>query len=115
VVYATELKAQLAGVPVPLLAAHGPVGPDVAGALAAGARDRLAATYGLSTTGVAGPDPQGGAAVGTVFVGVAGPTGGQVRRLALTGDRAAIRAATVRAALALLLTAVPAGSPELPT
>ncbi|CAA9286054.1 MAG: Nicotinamide-nucleotide amidase, partial [uncultured Corynebacteriales bacterium] len=114
VVYATELKAQLAGVPVPLLAAHGPVGPDVAGALAAGARDRLAATYGLSTTGVAGPDPQGGAAVGTVFVGVAGPAGGQVRRLSLTGDRAAIRAATVRAALALLLTAIPAASPELP-
>ena len=102
VVYATDLKAALAGVPVPLLAAEGPVSPDVAGALAAGARDRLGATYGLSLTGVAGPDPQGDTPVGTVFAGVAGPRGGEVRRLDLTGDRVAIRAASVRAALALL-------------
>jgi nicotinamide-nucleotide amidase len=102
VVYATDLKAALAGVPAPLLAAQGPVSPDVAAALAAGARDRLGATYGLSLTGVAGPDPQGDTPVGTVFAGVAGPGGGEVRRLALTGDRAAIRTASVRAALALL-------------
>jgi PncC family amidohydrolase len=59
VVYATDLKATLAGVPVPLLHAEGAVSPDVAGALAAGARDRLGATYGLGVTGVAGPDPSG--------------------------------------------------------
>jgi nicotinamide-nucleotide amidase len=112
VVYATDLKARLAGVPAPLLDAQGPVSPDVAAALAAGARDRLSATYGLSTTGVAGPDPQGGAPVGTVYVGLAGPGGGTVRRLSLTGDRASIRAATVAAALELLLAAV--RSPELP-
>jgi nicotinamide-nucleotide amidase len=103
VVYATELKAILAGVPVPLLAAEGPVSPDVAAALAAGARDRLGATYGLGVTGVAGPDPQGGRAVGTVFVGLAGPGPGTVRELTLAGDRAAIRAGTVTAALELLL------------
>lgn len=111
VVYATDLKASLAGVPAPLLDAQGPVSPDVAGALAAGARDRLDATYGLSVTGVAGPDPQGGAAVGTVFVGLAGPGGGEVRRLVLPGDRAAIRAATVRAALDLLAERLAAGPP----
>ena len=73
VVYATDLKATLAGVPVPLLDAEGPVSPDVAGALAAGARDRLGATYGLGVTGVAGPDPQGGRPVGTVYVGARRP------------------------------------------
>ena len=102
VVYATDLKAALAGVPTPLLDAQGPVSPDVAAALAAGARNRLGATYGLSLTGVAGPDPQGDTPVGTVFAGLAGPGGGEVRRLALTGDRSAIRTASVRAALALL-------------
>jgi nicotinamide-nucleotide amidase len=102
VVYATDLKAALAGVPAPLLDAQGPVSPDVAAALAAGARDRLGATYGLSLTGVAGPDPQGDTPVGTVFAGIAGPGGGEVRHLMLTGDRAEIRAASVRAALALL-------------
>jgi nicotinamide-nucleotide amidase len=114
VVYATDLKATLAGVPVPLLDAEGPVSPDVAGALAAGARDRLGATYGLGVTGVAGPDPQGGCPVGTVYVGLAGPGGGGVRRLSLSGDRAAIRAATVDAALAELLAALRARSAELP-
>jgi nicotinamide-nucleotide amidase len=112
VVYATDLKAQLAGVPAPLLDALGPVAPEVAAALAAGARDRLGATYGLGVTGVAGPDPQGGQPVGTVFLGLAGPTGGEVRRLALTGDRAAIRAGTVDAALSLLAAALREPAPE---
>lgn len=114
VVYATDLKATLAGVPVPLLDAEGPVSPDVAGALAAGARDRLGATYGLGLTGIAGPDPQGGRPVGTVYVGLAGPGGGHVRRLTLSGDRAAIRGAAVQAAMAELLAALRKRSAELP-
>ena len=101
VVYATDLKATLAGVPSSLLASHGPVHPLVAAALAAGARQRCSADWGLATTGVAGPDPQGGIEPGTVYVAVDGPTS-RVRRLDLDGDRAAIRAATVAAALALL-------------
>ncbi len=56
VVYATDLKATLAGVDAALLAEHGAVEADVALALARGARDRLTARYGLGVTGVAGPD-----------------------------------------------------------
>jgi nicotinamide-nucleotide amidase len=102
VVYATELKATLAGVPAPLLAAHGAVSPDVAAALAGGARDRLGSTYGIGLTGVAGPGPQGGVPAGTVYLGLASPRGGQVHKLLLPGDRAAIRGAAVIAAVALL-------------
>jgi nicotinamide-nucleotide amidase len=102
VVYATDLKATLAGVPTPLLSAHGPVSPDVAAALAAGAREKLDATYGLAVTGVAGPDPQGGKPVGLVYAAVAGPDGGSVRELRLSGDRGEIRAAAVDAAVTLL-------------
>jgi nicotinamide-nucleotide amidase len=102
VVYATDLKARLAGVPAPLLAAEGAVSPDVAAALAGGVRDRLTATYGVGLTGVAGPDPQDGVPVGTVYLGLATPHGGQVRKLALAGDRAAIRRGAVAAALALI-------------
>ena len=105
VVYATDLKASLAGVPTDLLAARGPVDPDVAAALAAGARDRCDATWGVATTGVAGPTPQDGAAVGTVFVAVAGPSSAGVA-LRLDGDRQAIRSAAVRAAIDLLVTTV---------
>jgi nicotinamide-nucleotide amidase len=102
VVYATDLKTTLAGVPVELLTERGPVDPDVAIALAEGARERCDADWGLATTGVAGPESQGGKPVGTVFVAVAGPAGSTVRKLALDGGRAAIRTATVTAALQLL-------------
>jgi len=102
VVYATDLKSTLAGVPPDLLAARGPVDADVAAALARGARERCVADWGISTTGVAGPDPQDGIAVGTAFVAVVGPYGSQVRRLAVDGDRAAVRTKVVAAALDLL-------------
>ncbi len=101
IVYASDLKALLAGVPEELLAARGPVDPDVALALAAGARRVCAADWGLATTGVAGPDPQGPAPVGTVFVACHGARG-EVRALRLPGDRSAVRRAAVAAALQLL-------------
>jgi nicotinamide-nucleotide amidase len=102
VVYATDLKHALAGVPEDLLAARGPVDPDVAAALAAGARERCGADWGLATTGVAGPDPQDGKPVGLVYVAVAGPSGPTVRELKLSGNRAAIRTESVTCVLRLL-------------
>ncbi len=108
VAYATELKTGLLGVPAELVARTGPVDPDVARAMAAGAAARCGATWGVATTGVAGPEPQGGVAVGTVYVAVVGAAE-VVRRLSLdpTLDRAAIRSATVTevlSELAVLLT-----------
>jgi nicotinamide-nucleotide amidase len=102
VVYATELKHLLAGVREDLLAERGPVDPDVALALAAGARERCGADWGVATTGVAGPDPQDGKPVGLVYVAVAGPEGSSVRELRLTGSRPEIRAGSVSAVLQLL-------------
>ena len=102
VAYATELKAALVGVPDDLLAERGPVDPDVARALARGARERCGADWGLATTGVAGPDPQDGKPVGRVYVAVSGPGVDEVRELTLTGDRPAIRAGSVAAVLVLL-------------
>lgn len=102
IVYATDLKTSLAGVPADLLAARGAVDPQVAAALAAGARRRCGADWGLGTTGVAGPDPQEGKPVGTVFVACHGPVRALVRPLRLAGDRSAVRSAAVTAALDLL-------------
>ncbi|MFL6139137.1 MAG: CinA family protein [Frankiaceae bacterium] len=103
VAYATPLKALLLGVPEELLASRGAVDPDVAAAMAAGARTRLGATYGVATTGVAGPSPQDGKPVGTVYVAVATPHGERVAGHRFGGDRAAVRAAATEAALGLLL------------
>lgn len=108
IVYAVDLKASLAGVDERLLAEHGPVHPEVARQLAGGARERCGATWGLSTTGVAGPQPHGGHPAGTVYVGLAGPAVLLAERLALPGDRSAVRAGTVAAALGLLLRSLPA-------
>jgi nicotinamide-nucleotide amidase len=102
VVYATELKAALAGVDPALLAEHGAVHPEVAAQLAAGARDRCGATWGLGLTGVAGPSPQDGVEPGTVHVGLAGPGIRTVRTVGLSGDRDLIRTQSVLAAFALL-------------
>lgn len=102
VVYATELKATLAGVPDDLLSERGPVDPEVAAALAEGGRQRCGADWGLATTGVAGPEPQDGKPVGLVYVAVAGPDGGEVRQLDLGGGRDRVRAEAVVEALRLL-------------
>ena len=99
VAYATDLKSTSLGVPADLLAERGAVDGDVALAMAQGVRRVVGADIGLATTGVAGPDPQDGEPVGTVFVAVSGPGVEVVERLALAGDRAAIRAASVAAVL----------------
>ena len=99
VVYATDLKAGLAGVDRQLLAERGAVDPEVARQLAAGARERCGADWGVGLTGVAGPDPQDGVAPGTVHIGIAGPGGDSGHTLQSGGDRHMIRAAAVRVAL----------------
>ncbi|WEO94908.1 CinA family protein [Streptomyces sp. FXJ1.172] len=109
--YATELKHELLGVDAALLARQGAVDPQVAAQMAVGVRKALGADWGIATTGVAGPDPQDGRPVGTVFVAVDGPFtdgsgsagGGKVEALRLNGSRAEIRMESVRSVLASLL------------
>ncbi|MFE1101612.1 CinA family protein [Nocardiopsis alba] len=107
VTYATDAKSTLLGVPEELLAEHGAVHPDVARHMAVGARRAVEADYAISVTGVAGPDPQDGRPVGTVFAAVAGPgSRTRVARFSFTGDRSGIRYHTVEGALRLLTTTV---------
>ncbi|WP_447040351.1 CinA family protein [Streptomyces sp. DSM 118878] len=81
--YATDLKRDVLGVDGKLLDERGAVDAEVARQMAHGVRGMLGADWGIATTGVAGPDPQDGQAVGTVFVAVVGPAavadGGQTR------------------------------------
>lgn len=103
VCYATDLKASLVGVPADLLEAYGPVAPETAAALAAGAARVCAADVGAATTGVAGPSSQDGHPVGEVYVAVSvAGAAPQVRALRLSGSRVEIRGRTVDAVLALL-------------
>jgi nicotinamide-nucleotide amidase len=103
VAYATELKAQLLGVDVGILKKHGPVYAPVAAAMAEGVRNRLGATIGVSTTGVAGPGPQDGHPAGTVHIAVSLVGDTVVRTMALAGNRDEVRRLTVERVLGLLL------------
>lgn len=97
--YATRVKVSALGVPEDVVERHGVVSRECVVAMAQGVRTRLDATWGLATTGVAGPDEQDGHPVGTVWVAVAGPSATGARLLALGGDRSGIREATCAAVL----------------
>ena len=101
--YSNAAKTELLGVPAALIKAHGAVSEPVARAMAEGAVQRSAAQVSVAVTGVAGPT--GGSPdkpVGTVWFGwcIDGATHSELRRFA--GDRAAVRAQTVRHALGRL-------------
>ncbi|MDP3519780.1 MAG: CinA family protein [Hydrogenophaga sp.] len=107
VTYSNAAKSELLGVPAALIEAHGAVSEPVARAMAEGAVAHSRAHLSVAVTGVAGPT--GGSAdkpVGTVWFGwcVGGVTHSERQRF--DGDRAAVRAATVRHALAGLLARV---------
>jgi nicotinamide-nucleotide amidase len=104
VTYSNEAKTEMLGVPAALIARHGAVSQEVAQAMVLGVLERAPVDLAVSVTGVAGPG--GGSAekpVGLVFIGVcrrgAAPT---VTRNLFTGDRQAIRLASVGKALSLL-------------
>ena len=101
--YSNEAKTRLLGVPAGLIAEHGAVSPQVAEAMAEGARERAGSTYAVSITGIAGP---GGGTdekpVGTVFVGYSGPDGTRSMKFTMPGDRHLVRWRSSQAALDLL-------------
>lgn len=100
VVYATDLKATLAGVRDTTLRRYGPVAEETAAELAEGARKRCQADIGVGLTGVAGPTDQDGVCVGTVYLGVSTKTQATtVYELHLSGSRSEIRYESVRQAL----------------
>src|SRR3954453_9042840 len=96
VAYSNEAKIAFADVAAALIERHGAVSPEVAAALADGARTRFGAEIGIGITGIAGPG--GGTEekpVGTVCLSVAG-AGPQRwdRTVLLPGDRQTIRERT---------------------
>ncbi len=106
VTYSNALKNSAAGVPEETLVRYGAVSEETAQAMAEGALCHVAdASVAVSVTGIAGPD--GGSAdkpVGTVCFGLAVFPGKAIsERHIFSGDRAAVRNATVRHALEMVL------------
>jgi competence/damage-inducible protein CinA-like protein len=110
--YANSAKEQLLDVPAEVLTRYGAVSPEVAVALAEGARARFGADVGVGITGVAGPG--GGTEekpVGTVHLCVAGPDGRELRALRFPGSRPAVRQRSVTMAMHLLRVLLVGGPP----
>ncbi len=103
IAYADDVKADHLGVGRHLLTTHGAVSAEVAQAMAAGVRERFAATIGLGITGVAGPDASEHKPAGLVFVAVSSALGDEVLRLDEDHGREQNRASAVTAALGLCL------------
>lgn len=103
VTYSDLQKSEILAVPKELIEKHTAVSEPVAAAMAEGARKRSGATYGISTSGYAGPD--GGTdfnPVGTVYFGLSTPRGTQVVRVRYGADRYRVRALATQGALDLL-------------
>lgn len=105
ITYSNAMKAQ-AGVPDQTLQANGAVSEDAAREMAEAARRTFGADCGVSVTGVAGPDDQNGVKAGTVFIGVAAPSGSTVTRHEFPSRRPLVRNRAVTAALLQLIQAL---------
>ncbi|SCX13357.1 CinA family protein [Candidatus Aquiluna sp. UB-MaderosW2red] len=110
VAYQNDVKQNLLGVPSELLAKVGPVDSKVAMIMATSVRDKFALAntknisrvIGLSSTGVAGPDPVGRSEVGEVLIGFSSSRGAGHRAFQFQGDREQIRSQSLAAALLVL-------------
>lgn len=101
--YTNQVKHTVLGVDHQLLDTRGAVVAQTAKEMASGTRTLCHADLGISTTGVAGPEPHAGKSVGTVFIGLSTSTNTLSREFHFQGDRPTIRAASVEAALSLVL------------
>ena len=98
--YTNEVKERLLHVPHEILETVGAVSPEVAQAMAQGARAATGADLALSVTGLAGPDGDGsGRPVGLVYIGCASGQGTAVREFHFSGGRRQVREQAVCAAL----------------
>jgi len=108
-VYSVVAKAALLGLDPEWLERVGTVSEACATALAEAVRQRLGATWAIAICGNAGPGAEGGAPLGSVFIGLSGPGGTTVKPITMAGDRVEIQLRASALALDLLRRAISAG------
>lgn len=111
VAYQNSVKESVLGVSSELLSRAGSVDPEVARRMAQGVRRLTGASLGVSTTGVAGPEPHDGQPVGTVYIGLADEYGAWCAQYSFLGNRSAIRRQAAAHALLELQQAIDAAEP----
>lgn len=99
IAYSIDIKVRELSVPQDLIERDGAVSEEVALKMAEGIRSRMATTWSIASTGVAGPGAHHGIPAGTVWLAFVGPTIEETVKLALDGDRSAVRRGAVESAL----------------
>jgi len=102
VVYRNEAKRAILGVSEETLEGPGPVSEACAREMAAGARRVFGSDLGLSLTGAAGPESQGGAPPGVIWIALEGDTVAHARGFRVPGERDRVRRWAEQAALDLV-------------
>ena len=100
ITYSDVSKTKFLGIPKRVLTKYTAVSEEVAIAMAKSAREQFKTDFAISTTGVAGPGSAYGQKKGTVWIAIDSKAGTSTVQLALAGDRAQIRHATIESALA---------------
>ena len=101
--YTNAVKERVLNVPAVTLDKHGAVSAETAGFMAKGVRELMFSDFGISVTGIAGPDGDGsGKPVGLVYIGVAFDEGVHTHEFLFEGDRSAVREQAIQAALELI-------------
>lgn len=99
IAYTNEVKSEIVGVDSEDIKQFGVVSEEVACAMADGAREKFGATWGIASTGIAGPGDYQGVPEGTVWVAIRGPIN-QTLHLLLDGGRDGIRQGAISSAIA---------------
>lgn len=105
--YTTEMKHKILSVSAELLAAYGPVHPQIASEMAFGVQRLFNSTLALATTGVAGPGSADGHPAGTVYIACVAGHHVHVKEFHFEGDRNTVRHNTINAAITLAIESLP--------
>jgi nicotinamide-nucleotide amidase len=98
IAYANEAKIKVLGIDASLIEEHSVVSEEVAIAMADSVREKFGATWGIATTGIAGPGDFQGIPEGRVWVAIRGPVN-EIIQLQLDGGREGIRTGAISSAI----------------
>jgi nicotinamide-nucleotide amidase len=98
IAYSNDVKINILGVNPTLIEEFSVVSEEVAIAMADAAREKFGTTWGIATTGIAGPGDYQGIPEGTVWVAIRGPIN-QTIQLQLDSGREAIRTGAISSAI----------------
>ena len=98
IAYTNDVKINILGIDAALIDEFSVVSEEVANAMADAVREKFGSTWGIATTGIAGPGDHQGISEGTVWISIRGPIN-QTVQLQLDSGREAIRTGAISSAI----------------